>query len=307
MNVPGTNDPYSTRVRWLLIFWLFVLSCVAFLDRVNMSIAGSSIATSYHLTNVQLGSVFSAFLWGYGLFQTIAGSLVVRLGPRRVLAVGVVWWGIFTALTAAVPASLSGALAMFIGIRFLLGAGESIIYPASNQFVARWIPADERGIANGWIFAGVGVGAGISPPLITRVMLHHGWRASFWVCAAIGVVAGAIWFAIARDTPEQHPWVSAGEKQKIDWGPDARESRPSHALRKYPGRANSLEQDLNEPRSMGRDGELFSFRLRSMDFLQLVLHLSGESTRLESEGQRVLRHASFSCDGRMLRARWRAQ
>jgi ACS family glucarate transporter-like MFS transporter len=110
MNVPGTNDPYSTRVRWLLIFWLFVLSCVAFLDRVNMSIAGSSIATSYHLTNVQLGSVFSAFLWGYALFQTIAGALVVRLGPRRVLAVGVVWWGIFTALTAAVPVSLAGAL-----------------------------------------------------------------------------------------------------------------------------------------------------------------------------------------------------
>ncbi|MGC1169858.1 MAG: MFS transporter, partial [Candidatus Acidiferrales bacterium] len=207
-----------TRVRWLLIFWLFVLSCVAFLDRVNMSIAGSSIAASYGLTNVQLGSVFSAFLWGYALFQTIAGSLAVRLGPRRVLAAGVVWWGIFTALTAAVPASLAGAFAMFIGIRFLLGAGESIIYPASNQFVARWIPVDERGVANGWIFAGVGVGAGISPPLITRVMLHHGWRASFWVCAAIGIIAGAIWFALARDTPEQHPWVSPGEKRKIDGG-----------------------------------------------------------------------------------------
>jgi MFS transporter, ACS family, glucarate transporter len=218
LNVSGTNDPGSTRVRWLLIFWLFVLSCVAFLDRVNMSIAGSSIAASYHLTSVQLGWVFSAFLWGYGLFQTIAGSLAVRWGPRRVLAVGVVWWGIFTALTAAVPASLTGALAIFIGIRFLLGAGESIIYPASNQFVARWIPVDERGIANGWIFAGVGVGAGISPPLITRVMLHHGWRASFWVCATIGIVAGVIWFAIARDTPEQHPWVSAGEKKTIDGG-----------------------------------------------------------------------------------------
>jgi ACS family glucarate transporter-like MFS transporter len=218
LNVPGTNDSGSTRVRWLLIFWLFVLSCVAFLDRVNMSIAGSSIAASYALSNLQLGSVFSAFLWGYALFQTIAGSLVVRLGPRRVLAAGVVWWGIFTALTAAVPPSLAGALAMFIGIRFLLGAGESIIYPASNQFVARWIPRGERGVANGWIFAGVGVGAGISPPLITRVMLHHGWRASFWVCAAIGVVAGAIWFALARDTPEQHPWVSPGEKRKIDEG-----------------------------------------------------------------------------------------
>jgi ACS family glucarate transporter-like MFS transporter len=218
MNRPGANDQRSTSVRWLLIFWLFVLSCVAFLDRVNMSIAGSSIAEGYHLTTVQLGYVFSAFLWGYALFQTVGGSLAVGLGPRRVLAAGVLWWGIFTALTAAVPRSSAGALSIFIGIRFLLGAGESIIYPAANQFVARWIPATERGIANGWIFAGVGVGAGISPPLVTRVMLHHGWRASFWVCAGIGVVAGAIWFAIARDTPAEHPWVSPSEQSKIDAG-----------------------------------------------------------------------------------------
>ena len=216
--MPEITDQRSTRVRWLLIFWLFLLSCVAFLDRVNMSIAGSSVADSYHLTNVQLGWVFSAFLWGYALFQAVGGSLAVRLGPRRVLAVGVVWWGIFTALTAAVPPSIAGALIIFIGIRFLLGAGEAIIYPASNQFVARWIPVGERGIANGWIFAGVGVGAGISPPLISRVMLHHGWRASFWLCALIGIVAGAVWFVIARDTPAEHPWVSPREKEKIDAG-----------------------------------------------------------------------------------------
>ena len=218
MNMPEPTDQRLTHVRWLLIFWLFVLSCVAFLDRVNMSIAGSSVADNYHLTNVQLGWVFSAFLWGYALFQTVGGSLAVRLGPRRVLAVGVVWWGIFTALTAAVPPSIAGALIVFIGIRFLLGAGEAIIYPASNQFVARWIPVGERGIANGWIFAGVGMGAGISPPLISRVMLYHGWRASFWLCALIGIVAGAIWFAIARDTPAEHPWVSPREKEKIDAG-----------------------------------------------------------------------------------------
>lgn len=235
MNTSGMTDQRSSLVRWLLIFWLFVLSCVAFLDRVNMSIAGSSVADSYHLTNVQLGWVFSAFLWGYALFQTVGGSLAVRLGPRRVLAAGVVWWGIFTALTAAVPASITGALFIFIGIRFLLGAGEAIIYPASNQFVARWIPAGERGIANGWIFAGVGVGAGISPPLISRVMLHHGWRASFWLCALIGVVAGAIWFAIARDTPAEHPWVSPRENEIINAGLTLDDAKAINSSTNMPG------------------------------------------------------------------------
>src|SRR6266481_2347060 len=201
----------TSHVRWFLIFWLFVLSAVAFLDRVNISIAGSSIASEYHLTNIQLGWVFSAFLAGYALFQTLGGRLADRLGPRRVLAGGVVWWGVFTALTAAVPSAIRGALFLFVSIRFLLGAGEAVVYPASNQFVARWIPTQERGIANGWIFAGVGAGAGLSPPLITFLMLHYGWRSSFWVCAVIGLLAGLVWFIAARDTPAEHPSVSESE------------------------------------------------------------------------------------------------
>lgn len=208
----------TSHVRWFLIFWLFVLSAVAFLDRVNISIAGSSIAAEYRLTNVELGWVFSAFLAGYALFQTLGGRLADRFGPRRVLAVGVVWWGVFTALTAAVPHGISGALLMFVTIRFLFGAGEAVVYPASNQFVSRWIPSEERGIANGWIFAGVGAGAGLSPPLITFIMLHYGWRASFWVCAFIGLVVGLVWYIAARDTPAEHPRVSESELSLIHAG-----------------------------------------------------------------------------------------
>src|SRR5229473_3590027 len=208
----------SSHVRWFLIFWLFILSVVAFLDRVNISIAGSSLAAAYHLSNVQLGWIFSAFLAGYALFQTPGGRLADRLGPRRVLAGGVIWWGVFTALTAAVPSGIRGALFLFIAIRFLLGAGEAVVYPASNQFVARWIPTEERGIANGWIFAGVGAGAGFAPPLITYIMIHHGWRSSFWICAGIGFLAGTVWFLIARDKPEQHPGVSSAELATIRAG-----------------------------------------------------------------------------------------
>jgi ACS family glucarate transporter-like MFS transporter len=208
----------TSHVRWLLVGLLFLLSSVAFLDRVNISIAGSSIAADYHLTNVQLGWVFSAFLAGYALVQPFAGRLADRRGPRWVLAAGVVWWGIFTALTAAVPRGIEGALILLVSIRFLFGAGEAVVYPASNQFVSRWIPTEERGIANGWIFAGVGAGAGLSPPLITFLMLHYGWRSSFWVCAAIGLVAGLVWFIAARDAPAEHAGVSASELALIHSG-----------------------------------------------------------------------------------------
>ena len=208
----------KSRVRWFLIFWLFLLSAVSYLDRVNISIAGGSIVDAYHLTDVQLGKVFSSLVAGYALFQTLGGYLADRFGPRRVLTGGVIWWGIFTALTALVPANIGGALFLFITVRFLLGAGEAVIYPAANQFVARWIPVRERGIANGWIFAGVGAGAGLTPPLITYLMIHYGWRSSFWVCAVIGFLAGTVWFIAARDTPSEHPRMSAAELATIQSG-----------------------------------------------------------------------------------------
>jgi ACS family glucarate transporter-like MFS transporter len=221
----NTSRANTSKVRWFLVFWLFVLSAVSYLDRVNISIAGGSIAEAYHLSDVHLGQVFSAMLVGYALFQTIGGRLADRFGPRRVLAAGVAWWGIFTALTAMVPADIAGALLIFIAVRFLLGAGEAVIYPSANQFIARWIPTTERGIANGWIFAGVGAGAGLTPLIVTYLMVHYGWRSSFWVCSIIGFVAAAVWFFIARDTPAEHPRVSTSELALIRSGLTESESK----------------------------------------------------------------------------------
>lgn len=230
-----------SHTRWLLVFWLFVLSAVAFLDRVNISIAGSSIAADYGLTNSRLGYVFSSFLLGYALFQTAGGWLSDKLGPRRVLTVGVVWWGIFTALTAIVPSQIRGALLFFVAIRFLLGAGEAVIYPASNQFVSWWIPTQERGVANGIIFAGVGVGAGVTPPAISYVMFHYGWRSSFWMSAVIGLAAGFIWFLIAHDKPEQHPSVSPAELHFIQAGRTLLSSESLSASTIPPPDANAVK------------------------------------------------------------------
>jgi ACS family glucarate transporter-like MFS transporter len=199
------------QVRWFLVFWLFVLGAVSYLDRVNISVAGTALADEYHLTQVQLGSIFSAFLIGYALFQTPGGWLADRLGPRHVLTIGVVWWGIFTALTASLSSTIAGALSYLILIRFLLGAGEAIIYPACNRFVSQWIPSQERGLANGLIFAGVGAGTATAPIFVTYLMIHHGWRAPFWASAILGLIVGLVWYVAARDSPEQHSLVSPAE------------------------------------------------------------------------------------------------
>jgi ACS family glucarate transporter-like MFS transporter len=212
-------------VRWTLIGWLFVLSAVAYLDRVNISIAGKLMAREYNLSNQQLGWVFSAFVLGYMLFQAPSGRAADRFGARRTLTLAAIWWAVLSSLTAA-PLAAAFALPLLLIVRFVLGAGEAVMYPASNRVVAKWIPVSERGIANGLIFMGVGVGAGITPPLITSVMLRYGWRASFIACGIIGILAGAVWWLIARDSPDAHRAVSASEREHIRAGIPANTSAP---------------------------------------------------------------------------------
>ena len=211
-------SPARSQVRWFLIVWVFVISAVAYLDRVNISIAGASIEREYGFSHVRLGAVLGAFGWGYAFFQALGGRLADRFGPRRVLAVGAIWWGVFTALTASIPGHLAGALLVLVSMRFLLGIGESVMYPASNRLVASWIPSQERGVANGIIFAGVGAGAGIASPLIRYILVHLGWRWCFWISALIGLLAGVVWFLVARDKPEEHPWVAREETMHIAAG-----------------------------------------------------------------------------------------
>ena len=218
------------KLRWLLMGWMFLVSAIAYLDRVNLSIAGQAVQKDHGLTDVQLGWVFSAFLIGYAMFQVPGGWLADRYGPRIVISAGVVWWGVFTALTALVPPGLVASVALLLGTRFLLGAGEAVLFPSSNKLVSAWIPSSERGLANGLIFAGVGAGAGITPPLIIYILTYWGWHASFYASASIGLLVGLGWFLLVRDKPRSHPFASTEEVKKIEAGIPAASHAEAPAL-----------------------------------------------------------------------------
>ena len=206
------------RMRWVLIFWIFIISAISYLDRVNISIAISAIEKEFGFTDIQFGWILSAFVIAYALFQAPGGRLADKFGARKVLTLGVLWWGIFTAVTGLVPSGISHTLAVMIAVRLVLGVGEAVVYPSSNRFVANWIPTHERGVANGIIFAGVGFGAGVTPPLIITVLLKYGWRWSFFVCAVLGTLAGIVWWILARDDPREHPSVTREERELIARG-----------------------------------------------------------------------------------------
>jgi len=205
-------------VRWMMVGLIFLVAAVSYLDRTNISIAAPALKLDLGISDVQLGTIFTAFVLGYALTQPIAGRLADRFGAYRVIALGIVWWSVITAITGLISATFAGAFALMVGIRLLLGIGESVIFPASNRLVANWVPSSERGLANGLIFAGVGFGAGVAPPLVTVIMAEHGWRAAFYASSAIGIVALAIWLLLARERPDTHPFVKPEERAYIEAG-----------------------------------------------------------------------------------------
>jgi len=206
------------RVRYLLVLLIFVVAAVVNIDRTNISIAGSYIAADYHISKIQLGWVFSGFLVGYAAFLIPSGWIAGRLGPRRTLTGGLIWWGVLTVATALVPPSMTNALWALIIVRFILGLGEALAYPSANLFIAAWFPSHERGKANAWVQGGAQLGSGIAPPLVAFIIYNFGWHAVFFVSAAIGLVIAIFWYWAARDTPAQHAKVTRTELAYIRAG-----------------------------------------------------------------------------------------
>jgi ACS family glucarate transporter-like MFS transporter len=206
------------KIRYLLILLIFVIGAVVNIDRSNISIAGSYLADDYHISRIQLGWVFSAFMIGYAAFLIPAGWIVGKLGPRRTLTAGLVWWSALTVATALVPPTMANALWALIAVRFILGLGEAMAYPSANQFIAAWFPSPERGTANAWVQGGAQLGSGIAPPLVAFIIYTFGWHAVFYVSAVIGLLIAVFWYSAARDVPAQHPHVTAEERAHIRAG-----------------------------------------------------------------------------------------
>jgi MFS transporter, ACS family, glucarate transporter len=196
--------------RFRLIAMTFALSMLLYVDRVAMSTAKGPVTQELGLSDPQFGWVLSAFALGYALFQTPAGALADRLGPRVVLTLLVLIWSLFTALTGV--AQSFGVLLVF---RFLFGAGEAGAYPSCARAFYNWLPVSERGLAQGINFSGSRLGAAFALPAVAWLVERSGWRASFGILGLAGVLWAAAWWLWFRDQPESHRGVSTEERERI--------------------------------------------------------------------------------------------
>ncbi len=215
--------------RYKMVFGTFLLAMIVLFDRILLSVAKDPVAESLQLNDKQMGWAMSIFALGYALFQTPAGLFADKYGPRKILTAVVALWSIFTALTGAVWNYIT-----LLIVRFLFGAGEAGAFPGMARAIYSWIPLSERGIVNGINFSGGRIGAAFALPMVAWLMDLVGWRLTFVLLGAIGILWGIVWYLWFRDNPEDHKGMSEtevhyiqehtdrdtaeGEKVKIDFG-----------------------------------------------------------------------------------------
>jgi sugar phosphate permease len=201
------------RVRGKVMVLLCLFYALAYLDRSNISTAAPFIHADLHLSDAQMGLVFSAFALPYAFLQMPGGWLGDRFGARRTLA----WLsGVWSAATVATGASTG--LGSLFASRLVLGAGESAGFPTATTAMSRWLPAELRGTGQGLVHAASRLASAGAPLLVGAIIAASSWRVSFFAVGALSLVWAVVWVVYFRDRPRDHAAVTSVELEELDRG-----------------------------------------------------------------------------------------
>jgi MFS transporter, ACS family, solute carrier family 17 (sodium-dependent inorganic phosphate cotransporter), other len=209
--VPLTRRTRALPKRYIVVVFAFFFALISLIERVNISIVAPVLGKQYGWSPVVLGTVLSAFFWGYSVSPIPGGWLADRFGGKKVVGWGGIWWSLSTILTPLAGAAASGIMVF----RVLLGLGEGVNAPAVQTLLSRWFPLKERTRAVALYLAGSPIGTIIAFPLSTWIVETWGWRAVFYITGALSLVLVALWFALGADSPEKDASIGAEERDYI--------------------------------------------------------------------------------------------
>lgn len=202
MNTPGTATPTpgftpTTSAARRLVFLLAVVASVGYLCRVDITVVAPQLMAELHLSQPEMGKVFSAFLLGYTLFQIPSGWLAGRMTTQALFLGLSLGWSALTATHALVGRPYLGlaleALPSLLVLRFVLGILAAPTYPAAGRAISLSIPPPMQGRANGMVLASIGIGSAATPPLLGFIAVHWGWRPALVGAALLAGFAALAW------------------------------------------------------------------------------------------------------------------
>jgi MFS family permease len=196
------------RRGWIYALMLALVT-INYMDRSALGVVAQVVRGEFSLSPVQMGFLFSSFLWTYVICLLPVGIMLDRFSARNINSVGIALWSLAMAATAGV-----WSFGSLLGTRLVMGAGEATSIPSCGRIVREWMPAQERGVSSVVFSAGSFLGPALGAVIVAAITSAWGWRTAFVILAALGVVwlvCNLIWF----DRPEKVGWLSADERKKI--------------------------------------------------------------------------------------------
>ncbi len=185
--------------RWMLVLIMLLGSVINYLDRVNLSMANTTIRAEFGMTDIQVGFLLSAFMWPYALANLPAGWLIDKLGINKIFIWSLVLWSLAT----FAGGFAIGFVTMYIA-RVILGITEAPFFIIGGKITQRYFTPKERGTASSVINLGPKIANGFAPPLLTFLIIYLGWRGMFIALGILGVLVVFLWIKFYQKDDEQY-------------------------------------------------------------------------------------------------------
>ena len=210
MTSAAPSSPAGSHFRrgWIYLLLLALVS-INYMDRSALGVVAQAIRGEFKLSPVEMGYLFSSFLWTYAICLLPIGIMLDRFSTRAINSVGIAVWSLAMVATAG-----AGSFGTLLLTRLVMGAGEATSIPSCGRIVREWMPARERGVASVVFSAGSFAGPAFGAVLVAAAAGAWGWRISFIILGALGfvwLVCNLIWF----DRPERVGWLTDEERNEI--------------------------------------------------------------------------------------------
>ncbi|XP_034241408.1 sialin-like isoform X2 [Thrips palmi] len=170
-------------------------------------------AAEFAWDSVLQGFILSSFYYGYVVSHLPGGVFADRFGGKHALGLGLLITSLTTLLSP--PAARLGA-GWLITLRVFMGLGEGVTFPAISALLSQWVPPKQRSRVGAFVYAGGQLGT-VLGNAISGLLLHNfDWPITFYFFGLLGVIWYVLWVALCFSTPNQHPFISAKEREYLN-------------------------------------------------------------------------------------------
>jgi len=197
-------------LRWWIIGLIFIATVINYIDRTAFALLWPEMGEDLGMDNSDYALMLNFFLFTYAASKFLSGRLYDKIGTRIGFVLSIIVWSV----AAALHALAKGVVSLSI-VRGLLGLGEAGLWPGAVKNNGEWFPVKQRALAQGIFNAGASIGNVVAPVIIVYLYAQFGWKATYVILGAAGLIWVIPWLVINKAKPKDHPWITDEEKNML--------------------------------------------------------------------------------------------